>query len=820
MPDDLPPDYPTVSIETATRHDKLCDEFEMAWNDGLKPRIEDWLCRVPDDERAAFICNLAKREQRLRENAAPLDEFRNRFPQFAYWIDTVFRDRTQITGGDDRDRVAPLPVIPGYEILGRIAVGGMGVVYKAMQTGLDRMVALKMVRGGRWGKEEELARFKVEARAVAGLDHPNIVRIYDFDEFEGLPYFTMEYVQGGSLSQKLIAEPMNFRDAAALIETVARTMQFVHDRKLVHRDLKPGNILIASDGTPKISDFGLAKRLGLDMSVTMTGTVMGTASYMAPEQARGDRHISPSVDIYALGAILYECLTGQPPFRDENYERTLRRVIEEEPVRPREIITSVPQELEAICLKCLDKDPPQRYGRAVDLAEDLLHFLNGEPLSVGAFDVIDQHSRWARRLGYDDLELLGCTQWAFVYRARELKINRQVMLKLSTGPLGSPAHDMLHRQAVAMAGLEHPNLERLYSYGEQKDQPHLVLEFVEGRSFSIVMRERAVDSEAASAAIDNEPSAEVSIVRLPARKAFVPVSASLAAEWVMMLARAVQFAHENGVLHCAIYPGEIRLTRDGVPKLCGFGAAQKIDPKVGLREAAATWMRPNYQSPEQVAGDWRSLGPASDVYSLGAVLYEMLTGQAPFFGLSMPETRKAVLEELPQAPRNVNSKVPAFLDWVCQRCLAKKPADRMASAAELADALARYLRELKSSELEEATATFELDQPAAPVLEGDFELRIWHRNQKKPVVFAVPRGRITIGREVKTSDIVVQDEFCSREHCAIDWDDRSNQHVLIVIKAKHGVKINGESVRGSQSLFPGDTIQVASTRIIFERKSQ
>ena len=355
----------------------------------------------------------------------------------------------------------------------------------------------------------------------------------------------MEYLEGGSLSQRLARESMNFRESAILLETLARTMQIVHDRHLVHRDLKPGNILLTKDGTPKISDFGLAKWLDNDTNMTVSGIVMGTANYMSPEQARGDRNITPAVDIYALGAILYECLTGRMLFHDESYEKMIRRVMDEEPVRPREILALIPPELEAICLKCLDKNPARRYAKAVELADDLHRFLNGEPLSIGTFDVIDQHERWAGKVGLEDLDLLGCTPWAFVYRAREKVINRNVVLKISTGLVGSPSHGRLIRQAEAMAGLNHPNVEQIHSYSEFAGQPYLVQEFVDGRSLSSLMRERSLDPDESELGDISDPSSEVSINRLPPRGIFTPVTSQLAAEWIAIAARALQFVHEH-----------------------------------------------------------------------------------------------------------------------------------------------------------------------------------------------------------------------------------------------------------------------------------
>ncbi len=802
----------TVSMALERHHYKICEEFERAWQEGKKPRIEDWIDQVPEDERPALFGLLARREKAFRPDESLVDEFSSRFPNMTSLIGPLFQDSTDFEC--DADLKGSLPAIPGYRVLERIAFGGMGVIFKAVHVGLERVVALKMVRGGSAIKDDEIARFRIEAQAIAGIKHPHIVDIHDFGTFEGLPFFTMEYLEGGSLSHKLYGESMNFRDSAALIETLARTMQAVHDRNLVHRDLKPGNILLTKDGTPKISDFGLAKRLGVDQNMTVSGLVMGTACYMAPEQARGERKITPAVDIYALGAILYECLTGRLLFRDESYEKTIRRVTDEEPVRPREILALIPPELEAVCLKCLEKNPARRYVKATDLADDLRRFLNGEPLSIGTFDVIDQHERWALKVGLEDLDLLGCTPWAFVYRAREKIINRKVLLKISTGTVGSPSHARLVRQAEAMAGLNHPNVEQIHSYSEVAGQPYLVQEFVEGRSLSSLMRERSLDPDESELGQISDPSGEVAISRLPPRGIFTPLTSQLAAEWVASLARALQYVHEQRVLHSAIYPGEIRLTSADTLKLGGFGAAQKLLPGQAPQEMSASWVRPNYQPPEQVDGDWQSVGFASDIYSLGAVLYELLTGQLPYFGLGIQETRLAVRNDVPLAPRNINPRIPSFLDWLCQRCLAKKPQDRFASAAEVADALERYLQNKDLAR--EETAFIASDAGAAPAV-TDFVLSIFVKGQAKPAVFPLPRRWITIGRAIE-SDIVIQDDYCSRQHCAIYWDDRSNQHILVLIKARHGVKINGESVLGSQALIPSDVIQIVSTQMVFDRK--
>jgi serine/threonine-protein kinase len=263
----------------------------------------------------------------------------------------------------------------------------MGVVYKAKQVGLNRMVALKMILAGAHASAQEQNRFRIEAEAVAQLVHPNVVQIYEIGQHDGLPYFSLEYVDGGSLAGMMKGRPLPGRQTAELIQTLARAVHAAHQRGIVHRDLKPANVLLTRDGTPKITDFGLAKKLDTDSNKssgnTRSGTVMGTPSYMAPEQAGDkDKQIGPHTDVYALGAILYECLTGRPPFRCDNPVETVLQVLDHEPEAPRSFNKEVDPSLEAICLKCLEKNPRDRYTRAQDLADDLGNYLNGEPVKA------------------------------------------------------------------------------------------------------------------------------------------------------------------------------------------------------------------------------------------------------------------------------------------------------------------------------------------------------------------------------------------------------------------------------------------------------
>ena len=299
--------------------------------------------------------------------------------------------QTQATG-------ASLPAVPGYEIVAELGRGGMGVVYQARQYSLKRLVALKMILAGLHADATARVRFRTEAEAVARLQHPNIVQIYEVGESDGRPFLSLEYTDGGSLLQKVAGTAQPEREAARLVETLARAVHYTHQRGILHRDLKPTNVLLTAGGTPKITDFGLAKVLDADVGPTRSETLLGTPSYMAPEQAAGDTtKVGASADVYSLGAILYELLTGRAPFQGATPLCTLEQVRTQEPVPPRRWRRSLSVDLETICLKCLEKEPGKRYPSAEALADDLRCFLEGQPIRARPVPVWQRLWRSARR---------------------------------------------------------------------------------------------------------------------------------------------------------------------------------------------------------------------------------------------------------------------------------------------------------------------------------------------------------------------------------------------------------------------------------------
>jgi eukaryotic-like serine/threonine-protein kinase len=395
------------------------DQMER-WQEGQRVPAEAYLQLHPglqNDDEAAF--ELVYNEFVLRESrgeSPTVEEFNWRFPRFAdrlrRQLDLHYAFQAAANASDPEhdqpaagapeerggDQGVAGPALPGYRILAELGRGGMGVVYKAWQSSLKRLVALKVIRAGSFADRDVAARFRAEAELAARFQHPNIVQVYEVGEHEGVGYLALEFVPGGSLHEKLAGLPHPAQESARLLEVLARAVHYAHQRGIVHRDLKPANVVLTEDGVPKITDFGLAKLQESSHGLTHTGAILGTPSYMAPEQARGlPAQISPATDIYALGAILYETLTGRPPFQGATPLSTLEQALTQEPVSPSRLQRQTPRDLEVICLKCLEKEPRRRYPSAEHLADDLQRFLAGHPIAARPASALERTWKWAKR---------------------------------------------------------------------------------------------------------------------------------------------------------------------------------------------------------------------------------------------------------------------------------------------------------------------------------------------------------------------------------------------------------------------------------------
>ncbi|MBL8799219.1 MAG: protein kinase [Planctomycetia bacterium] len=362
-----------------------------------------------------------------------------------------------------KPRPAQPSAVAGYEVVSTLGRGGMGVVYKAWQVKLKRMVALKMILAGAHASADQLGRFRGEAEAVARLQHPGIVQIYEIGEENGQPFFSLEFVAGGPLDKKLGGNPQPFRWSAEMVEAICRAMHAAHQAGIIHRDLKPANVLLTLEGAPKITDFGLAKQLEEESGQTRTGAVMGTPSYMSPEQACGNiRAVGAPTDVYALGAILYEFLTGRPPFKGETPWETVRQVLGEEPVPPGQLRPKLPRDLETICLKALDKQIAKRYASAQELADDLRRYLDGEPIQARRTSPWERAIKFARRRKALSAALVGVTlavigfaafgvvQYRAMQQENQRIVRQQNMLK-DVSSLGGQAEEAIKNQNYAQA---------------------------------------------------------------------------------------------------------------------------------------------------------------------------------------------------------------------------------------------------------------------------------------------------------------------------------------------------------------------------------
>ncbi len=425
------------------RLDIICDAFRFQWMTGRRPRIEEYLSDPKEPQRSDLLAQLIDidREFRRRVGEQPaLQDYTNRFPGYTGSLRKLSDNGNQETVNptldplvstigpvgnpangvleatanlnetpaarvEDTLAVASLSASPAamgkfgdYELLEKIAQGGMGVVYKARQAGLNRLVALKMILAGQFANDDAIRRFYGEAEAAAKLKHPNIVRIHDVGEHDGQHYFSMDYLEGESLADLVRQNPLTNRDAATYTKQIADAMQYAHEQGILHRDLKPANVLLDHNGAACITDFGLAKLMHAESDLTATGQVLGTPSYMPPEQAAGNTSaIDARSDVYSIGAILYCSLTGRGPFNAATIVETVRQVIDCEPVVPRQINPSISRDLETICLKCLEKQPQRRYASARELSQELGRFLNGQPIHARPVSRTERLVKWMRR---------------------------------------------------------------------------------------------------------------------------------------------------------------------------------------------------------------------------------------------------------------------------------------------------------------------------------------------------------------------------------------------------------------------------------------
>jgi len=440
MSDAHPQDPEAPDVALARQVDAICRKFEADWRAGRRPAISDYIGEVAEEGRLILRAELEALTRELRPSletvvrpeagppttpepqAAPNPSTIDEAPTIApgpqptsptpetsspaVHEEATLPPRDQDTvdlgqsgpvqpEGTSLDRVR---YFGDYELLREIARGGMGVVYRARQVSLNRPVALKMILAGQLASNDDVKRFYLEAEAAANLDHPGIVPIYEVGQHEGQHFFSMGFVEGQSLAQRLADGPLPPREAAALMVKVAEAIEYAHGRGVIHRDLKPGNILLDRNGNPRVTDFGLAKKLQGDSGLTGSGQIMGTPSYMPPEQAGGKRgEVGPAADVYALGATLYALITGRPPFQAATAMDTVLQVISDEPVSPRRLNPALDRDIETICLKCLEKEPARRYASAQALAEELARFLAGEPILARPIGTPSRLWRWCRR---------------------------------------------------------------------------------------------------------------------------------------------------------------------------------------------------------------------------------------------------------------------------------------------------------------------------------------------------------------------------------------------------------------------------------------
>lgn len=608
---------------------------------------------------------------------------------------------------------ADWPTIPGYEILGELGRGGMGVVYKARQTSPGRLVALKLIRDPALAGPEERARFRLEAEAATRMQHPNIVQIYDLGEHSGRPYFAMELVDGGSLDRHLAGRPLPAAQAALLLRSVALAVEHAHAQKIVHRDLKPANILlrigdrsrredggsggeptecasgafpVASDSSheipghtphnlpfsPLVTDFGLAKRLdSSSTALTRQGAVLGTAGYMAPEQAGGRvDQVGPGTDIYGLGAILYELLTGRPPFQADSWNAMVQQVLHDEPAPPNRLQADIPIDLQTVCLKCLEKEPGRRYTSALELAEDLNRFLAGQPVLAVPLTEHERLARLAARDGYQLVGEIGRGPRSTVYHAHFGPLQQPVAVKVfrSVGGTREDWDSRLRSAADQWSALAHPQVVPMQRAGWWDNAPFVVHEYLPQGSLADSLSK--LRPARGSTALRERVASALGLTE--------------------QLTEIVIYLHRQGVIHGNLKPSNVLLAAGGIPRILD------LHPTGGLFQDLLTLDDEEHVSMGYLAPELLSVPPAearlsTDIYGLGLILYELLTGSPPFSAATAQEMRQQVQAVDPMPPSQLNPEVSPHVEAVCLRCLRKNPWRRYYRAYDLL----RRLRQLQ-----------------------------------------------------------------------------------------------------------------------------
>jgi eukaryotic-like serine/threonine-protein kinase len=558
-------------------------------------------------------------------------------------------------------------VVSHYQVLERLGGGGMGVVYKAQDLKLERFVALKFLAAQRGQSEEDVRRFTREARAASLLDHPNICTVYEIGETaDGRLFIAMAFCEGESLKAKIERGPLKLHGAVDIAAQVAAGLARAHEKGIVHRDVKPANIMVAADGQVKIVDFGIAK-LADQSRLTRAGAAIGTASYMAPELFLGEP-VEPRADLWSLGVVLYEMVAGRAPFDDAGNEELIHAILHGEPAPLASLRPGVPEALERIVRRALAKQPADRQASGDELRAELLALAGdlGEsewrPTAVAIPWAAHSGSREVARglIGrtvshYRILESLGGGGMGVVYKAEDAALGRTVALKFLPAELtrDPEAKARFLQEARAASALDHPNLCTIHEVGETAEgQLFLVMTYYDGET----LRKR----------IERGP--------LPIEQAV---------DIAQQIARGLQKAHRHGIVHRDVKPANLMVTGDEVVKILDFGLA-KLVGSAAITRTGFSAGTPAYMSPEQARGE--TVDHRTDLWSLGVVLYEMVAGRRPFRGEHEQAAIYSLLHDRPEPLGRLRPETPPELERIVSRLLAKDPAERYADAAQaLAD---------------------------------------------------------------------------------------------------------------------------------------